>query len=101
MARPRKKVTAESADRVAALRTHVGETLVIRANPSEDEVLNFVKEHNRRYFSGELGGPSGIPAFQIHKADFFDSEHEIDDPNKGTEIDISSALPKVEFPTDN
>lgn len=86
-------------DRVAALYTHVGEVLVLRANPTEEEVLGFVAEHTRRYYSGEPGGPSGIPPYLIHKVVFYDSESDIyDDSKNGPELDISSALPKIEFP---
>jgi hypothetical protein len=61
-------------DSIVVLTTHVGEDLVIRANPSDEEVRGFVQEHTRRYLAGEAGGPSGIPPFRIFAANRFASE---------------------------
>lgn len=93
---PRKKANP---DRVAALYTHIGDVLVIRANPSEDAVKGFVAEHSRRYHTGEPGGPSGIPAYHINSAKFFDSESDVyNESVEGEEIDLSEVLPKVVLP---
>lgn len=75
-------------DRVAVLETHVGERLVIRSNPSPKAVKEFVIEQNRRYAEGEPGGPSGLPPFQIHEANFYPSEADIDSPQKATKIKL-------------
>lgn len=61
-------------DSVVALATSVGETLILRANPSDGDVRRFVEEHTRRYVFGEAGGPSGIPPFRIFTAERFVSE---------------------------
>lgn len=81
--------------RVAVLATHVGNPLVIRSNPSEEEVRGFVEEHNRRYHAGEAGGPSGVAAFKIVGAKFYTSELDfINDPDEDDgEIDISDLDP--------
>lgn len=63
--KPTKKALESS---VVVLATAVGEPLVIRANPTDDEVRGFVQEHTRRYLAGEAGGPSGIPPFRIFTA---------------------------------
>ena len=90
MARKASTKKTENADRVAVLSTHVGENLLIRSNPDEDTVREFVKEHNRRYHAGETGGPSGIPAYLIIGASYYDNELDVEDLNtSGTEIDIS------------
>lgn len=97
---PRKAAKKYDANAVVALHTHVGETLVIRANPTDDEVKAFVAEHSRRYHTGEAGGPSGIPAYRIHKAERYASELDVDNEEvAGEEIDLTDVLPKVEFPT--
>ena len=61
-------------DRVAVLSTHVGEPLVIRANPSKEQVVGFVAEHNRRYHAGEAGGPDGNAAYLVQGAKFYENE---------------------------
>jgi hypothetical protein len=76
----------------AVLYTHVGELLIIRANPTVEEVKGFVLEHNRRYHVGEPGGPSGIPAFKIHKASFFDDELDAKEGLEGEDIDLSDVI---------
>lgn len=82
---------AKNPDRVAVLETHVGQRLIIRANPTMVAVRGFVAEHNRRFLANEPGGPSGIPAFQILSAAYYPSEEEIDDPEKAEPIDIRKA----------
>jgi len=91
------KKTAKKKDqsgRVAVLLTHVNIPLVLRANPTEEEVLGFVKEQNRRYHNGDPGGPSGLPAVLVREAAFFDEESPTDeyDFEKGERIDLESAL---------
>lgn len=83
-----KKKAPPNPNRVAVLETHVGERLIIRANPALKDVKSFVAEQNRRYEAGEPGGPSGIPPYQIHEAAYFPSELDIDDPKKGTKIKL-------------
>ena len=84
--------------RCAALYTHVDRVLIIRANPTVEAVKGFVLEHNRRYHKGEPGGPSGLPAFRIHRAAFFDDEMDAKEGFEGEEIDLSDVLPSIEFP---
>ena len=80
-------------DRVAVLETHVGETLTIRSNPTEEAVRSFVSEHNRRYHEREQGGPSGIPALHVIRAEWYPEEEiEYDPANSLGEIDISDLL---------
>lgn len=62
------------ADSVVVLATATGEQLVIRANPTDDEVRGFVEEHTRRYLAGEAGGPSGIPPYRIFTASRYKDE---------------------------
>jgi hypothetical protein len=76
-------------DRVAVLETHVGERLIIRANPTQKAVRAFVKEQNRRWEASEAGGPSGLPPFRIHEANYYPSELEIDDPEKAVKIPLT------------
>ena len=84
-----KKVQAENPDRVAVLRTHVGHPLIIRANPTEEAVLGFVEEQNRRYHAGEPAGPSGQPAFLVVSGMWFESEAEFEvSPDGGTPINL-------------
>ena len=79
--------------RVAILQTHIGHNLMIGSDPSVQEVRSFVKEHNRRYHAGEPGGPSGIPAYLIQSAYFFEEQHpEGYDFEEGSEIDLSGVL---------
>jgi hypothetical protein len=59
--------------RVAVLRTD-SFPLVIRGNPSEEEVRGFVAEHSRRHVHGEAGGPNGERAHAIQDAFWFDEE---------------------------
>ena len=81
----KKKVIKES-DRVAVLTMENGSPLILRANPTTEEVRGFVAEHNRRSAAGEAGGPDGWPARRVVSAAFHDTE---DDLKNGTEIDIS------------
>jgi len=87
-ARAPKKTASDNPERVALLQTHVGSNLLIRSNPSEADVVGFVTEHNRRYYAGEPGGPSGQPAFLIQSAAFFDNEVEAEEGTNGTPINI-------------
>lgn len=89
------KVVADSlADSVVGLDTQVGETLLIRANPSDDAVRGWVEEHMRRYIAGEPGGPSGIPAYRIFTAKRYASEEaHLAGDAPVAEIDITDLLP--------
>ena len=75
-------------NRVAVLKTNVGEPLIIRSNPTVEEVRNFVKENNRRYHEGEPMGPSNQPSVLVLSAAFHESELDVDDA-KGVEVDLS------------
>lgn len=93
-----KKTTAKKkvdlSESVVVLSTSVGENLVIRANPSDDAVRGFVTEQSARFTSGQAGGPSGIPAYQIYGAARFVTELswiEGDQPIEA--IDISDIIP--------
>lgn len=90
MATTKKNKVAEENPRIAVLSTHTAENLYLRANPTEEEVRGFVKEHNRRYHAGEPGGPGGSPALLIIGASFYDADDDLEDPEVvGQEIDIS------------
>lgn len=93
--RTTKKVTDPNENSVVVLSTHVGEDLVIRANPTDESVRGFVEEHTRRYLAGEAGGPGGHPAFRIFTATRFVSEisYLTHDESPSSEIDISDLLP--------
>ena len=91
---PRKKKAVAGDESVVVLETHVGQPLVIRANPSDEAVRGFVEEHTRRYIAGEAGGPSGIPPFRIYTAKryadelaFLDGEDPVED------VEIADLLP--------
>lgn len=84
---------ATNPNRVAALETHIGETLIIRANPTKAAVRQFVEEHNRRYTAGETGGPSGQPALKILDAMYYPNERAVHDPDvDGTPIDVADLI---------
>lgn len=94
----RKKKKA-SPDRVAVLRTHVGFPLVIRGNPTEEQVRGFVAEHNRRYHAGEPGSPPipgqpPAPAYLVLGGAWFEAEVPSDEYDfEGAEaIDLSGVL---------
>ena len=78
---------------VVVLATHVGQPLILRANPTDEAVRGFVEEHTRRYVAGEPGGPSGIAPFRIFNAFRFDSEEAWLEDANGTEIEIGDLLP--------
>lgn len=81
---------------VVVLETHIGHDLVIRANPSDDEVRGFAEEHHRRYIAGEPGGPSGIPAYRLFNAKRYVSEESFDAGDEPVaEIDLSDLLPST------
>jgi hypothetical protein len=109
MATPKKKPAAKAAPRkkaapkidpeveinkVVVLTTSIGHDLVIRSNPTDQDVRNFVGEHTRRYIEGAAGGPSGIPAYRI-----FSAKRYTDEPSflKGEdnldEVNIADLLP--------
>lgn len=83
---------ATNPDRVAVLITEQGDNLIIRANPTQKAVKNFIVEHNRRYRANEPGGPSGEPAQHIVGAEYYPSELEINDPEKAKPINVKSIL---------
>ncbi len=87
--------TDPSENYIVVLTTSVGEDLVIRANPTDEDVRGFVEEHTRRYLAGEAGGPGGHPAFRIFTATRFVSEisYLTRDESPSSEIDISDLLP--------
>ena len=94
MATATKDKKEASASRVCVLETSIGEPLIVRANPSKDDVRGFVGEHLRRYHAGEDGGPGGHPPHKILTATYYESElafHEGD--GKQEEVDISDLDP--------
>lgn len=97
---PAKKAATQEVNldaRVVVLHTHTGQPLILRSNPSEDEVKGFVREHNRRFHAGEAGGPSGLPSRLIQFAEEYDREEDLYDTNsEGREIDISDVLGEQE-----
>lgn len=89
--KPSKKALAES---VVVLETHVGQPLIIRANPDDAAVRSFVKEHTRRYIAGEPCGPSGDPSFRIFNAKRYLTELDfLSGAAPAAEIDVSDLLP--------
>lgn len=82
------KVKAENPNRVAVLTTHTGFPLFLRANPSEQDVIGFVTENNRRYHAGEPSGPSGQPALLVKSAAFYESEEDALADNGAQPIDL-------------
>lgn len=81
--------------RVAVLTTHAGEPLIIRSNPSVEDVRGFVKEHLRRYYAGEPGGPNGVPSVKVLGARYYtdESSFRTDAEEFEEEIDISDLDP--------
>ena len=83
--------------RIVVLETHTGQPLILRSNPSKEEVDAFVEEHNRRYHAGEAGGPSGLPSRLIKSAHEYDREEDLyDTETEGREVDLSDALGEQE-----
>jgi len=60
--------------RIAVLSVSVGDPLIIRSNPTVEEIKGFVVEHNRRHAAGLPGGPDGYPAVRIMEAVYYDDE---------------------------
>jgi hypothetical protein len=88
------KSKVDESQRICVLATHIGEDLVIGANPTTEEVRGFVGEHLRRYHAGEAGGPSGHPAHKILSATYYESAaayHE--GKGKQDEIEIADLDP--------
>lgn len=85
--------------RIAVLATSDGGSLILRSNPTLQEVRGFVREQNRRFAAGKPGGPDGYPAKQIISASYHEDERDLTD-SVGTEINISAAL-KVSGVTEN
>ena len=91
---PRKKKAVAGDESVVVLETHVGQDLVIRANPTDEAVRGFVEEHTRRYVAGEAGGPSGIPPFRIYTAKrYADELAYLDGTEAVAEVEIQDLLP--------
>ena len=76
-------------EKVAVLETSEGQRLIIRANPSVEEVQAFVTEQNRRFNTGEARGPSGEPAYLITEANFYPTETDILDDTKKKPIKLN------------
>lgn len=76
--------------RVAVLETQEGQSFILRANPTINDVKDFIREQNRRVDSGEPAGPSGIPARHIIAAKYFDNEVDMYEGKTGS--DISKAV---------
>ena len=74
--------------RVAALETNTGEVLIIHGDPTKEEVLGCIQEMNRRYHSGEAGGPGGNPAVRVVAAHFYPTPEDANDLNKAEIIPI-------------
>ena len=72
---------------IAVMATAEGSPLILRGNPTLEEVKGFIREHNRRFDAGIPGGPSGLPAKQIISARWLYHENDLSQP--GTPIDIS------------
>ncbi len=82
-----------SSTRVAVMATTGGQPLILRGNPTLEEVKGFIREQNRRYDLRLPGGPSGVPAKQIISAEFYEHERDLRDLSKsGTAIDISDIV---------
>lgn len=82
-----------SSTRVAVLATAGGQPLILRGNPTLEEVKGFIREQNGRFEQRLPGGPSGVPARQIISAEYFEHERDLRDLSKsGTDIDISDIV---------
>lgn len=81
---------------IAVITTSSGHPLILRSDPSVEDVRAFVAEVKRRYVAGEAGGPSGIPAELPISAAFFDSEDTFRNnlKAKGKRINLSGILEK-------
>jgi hypothetical protein len=79
-------------DGVALVKFHTGAVSVVGGNPSEEELLAFVKEHNNRYHAGDPGGPGGHSSELVRSVTLFDSYDDSYDETKGKELDISDLL---------
>lgn len=89
-----KPIETDVIDQVVVLTTSVDHPLVIRANPSDEEVRGFVAEHTRRYVAGEPGGPSNIPAYRIFTAKrYADEVTFITGGDNFEEVNIADLLP--------
>jgi len=108
MATPKKKPVAKAApkkvtpkldpeveiNKVVVLSTSVDHPLIIRSNPTDEDVRSFVAEHTRRYVAGEQGGPSGISAYRIFTAKrYADEETFIRGGDNIDEVNIADLLP--------
>lgn len=60
---------APTKESIVVLTTSVGEDLVIRSGPTNDEVRSFVKTAVKRFINGLPGGPDPeLPAYQVYSA---------------------------------
>ena len=93
-------LSADEADRrdhlarVAVLTGLIGDPIIIRSNPSVDEIKDFVRENNRRAEEGERN-PDGYPAVRVLEAVYYESEaafRQGDVDSQGEEIDLSDVL---------
>lgn len=87
-------VETNEIDQVVVLTTSVDHPLVIRSNPSDEDVRGFVAEHTRRYLAGEPGGPSSIPAYRIFTAKRYVNEVTfLTGGDNVSEVNIADLLP--------
>lgn len=80
-------VLSKRIEKVAVLETDNGERLIIRSNPTVEEVQAFVTEQNRRYHAGEKRG-SDAPALLVHEGNFYPTELDINDDSKKKPIKL-------------
>jgi hypothetical protein len=84
----------ENDKRVAVLTPTVGPTLIMRTNPSEEEVQGFVKVNNARAEVGEVNH-DGYPVVRVLEAVYYEDEQSYlrgDVDSQGEEIDLSDVL---------
>lgn len=80
----RKKAAPKvNAARVCVLACENGENLILRSNPTPEEIRGFAREHLSR-------DPSQPDTYRVMSARFYESEYDIDDPKlAGAEVDLS------------
>ena len=95
----------ESLTRVVVLQTATqGHQLVIRSNPTTEQVESFVADQHRRHAAGVDSGTDErdrpVPSFAILRAVEYATEKDRNDPTiKGRPIRIKGTLPKSQWPS--
>lgn len=93
----------QTPDRVVVLQTNSkGKELVIRSNPTTEQVESFVASQHQRYAAGQNSGDDTsdpVPSFAILHAVEYESEKARVNPQiEGRPIRIKGTLPKKNWP---